>query len=48
MDARPKASEIKKYLMWSKINELKREGHSISRIKSLQAMTARQSGSISV
>ena len=22
MDARPKASEIKKYLMWSKINEL--------------------------
>lgn len=35
MDARPKASEIKKYLMWSKINELKREGHSISRIKKL-------------
>lgn len=35
MDARPKASEIKKYLMWSKINELKREGHSISKIKLL-------------
>lgn len=35
MDASPKASEIKKYLMWSKINELKREGHSISRIKKL-------------
>ena len=35
MDARPKASEIKKYLMWSKINQLKREGHSISRIKKL-------------
>lgn len=33
MDTRPKASEIKKYLMWSKINELKREGHSISQIK---------------
>ena len=35
MDASPKASEIKKYLMWSKINQLKREGHSISRIKML-------------
>ena len=35
MDARPKASEIKKYLMWSKINELKREGHSINKIKLL-------------
>lgn len=35
MDACPKASEIKKYLMWSKINQLKREGHSISRIKLL-------------
>ena len=35
MDGRPKASEIKKYLMWSKINQLKREGHSISRIKKL-------------
>lgn len=35
MDAGPKASEIKKYLMWSKINQLKREGHSISRIKLL-------------
>lgn len=35
MDASPKASEIKKYLMWSKINQLKREGHSISKIKML-------------
>lgn len=35
MDARPKASEIKKYLMWSKINQLKREGQSISQIKRL-------------
>ncbi|MDE6290301.1 MAG: IS21 family transposase [Muribaculaceae bacterium] len=35
MDARPKASEIKKYLMWSKINQLKREGQSISQIKKL-------------
>ncbi len=34
-DTCPKASEIKKYLMWSKINELKREGHSISKIKLL-------------
>lgn len=38
MDVRPKASEIKKYLMWSKINELKREGHSISRIKKLTGL----------
>lgn len=35
MDARPKASEKKKFLMWSKINQLNREGHSISRIKKL-------------
>lgn len=35
MDVSPKASEIKKYLMWSKINQLKREGHSISRINLL-------------
>lgn len=35
MDTGPKASEKKKYLMWSKINQLKREGHSISRIKKL-------------
>ena len=35
MDGRPKASEIKKHLMWSKINQLKRESHSINRIKKL-------------
>lgn len=35
MDAIPKASEIKKYLMWSKINQLRTEGHSLSRIKML-------------
>ncbi len=38
MDASPKASEIKKYLMWSKVNQLKREGHSISRISRLTGL----------
>lgn len=42
MDAKPKASEIKKYLIWRKINQLKSEGHSISRIKKLTSLEVQQ------